>query len=182
MGGAQGDFGGHLRQILNKSTSFFFSNVAENQEISVLWKIFKKWGKVVDVFIPKKRDKQGQRFGFVRFSGVCDVEALERSLNSIVIGAWRLKVNLTRHSRTERSIRHVATQVQVDRHRESRGVRQSHGASYADKLKGTVRFNVKESKGNTVVPIKGGNEWVRKKEPWCHLHFSVDDEVIEECR
>ncbi|XP_020203059.1 serine/arginine-rich splicing factor 8 [Cajanus cajan] len=181
MGGTQEGFGGHLRQILNNSTSFFFTNVAENQEISVLWKIFQKWGKVVDVFIPKKRDNQGRRFGFVRFSGVCDVEGLERSLNSIVIGARRLKVNLTRHSRMVRSNSHVVTRVQLDRQGVSGRVMRNHGVSYADKLKGTTRFNAKDSKGNTMVSATGGKEWVRKKEPWAHLHFSVDDEVIEEC-
>ncbi|XP_020204877.1 uncharacterized protein LOC109790171 [Cajanus cajan] len=182
MEGAQGKFGGHLSKILNNSTSFFFTNVADNQEISVLWKFFQKWGTVVDVFIPKKCDKQGQRFGFVRFSGVCDVVGLERSLNSIVIGARRLKVNLSRHSRRKTNRCHVDTRVQSTRQPGPGGAKLIHGASYADKLKGTKRFDTRELKDNIDEPALGGKQWVRKKEPWGHLHFKVDGQVIEECQ
>jgi len=31
---------------------------------------FKKWGDVREVFIAKHRNRDGQRFGFVRFKGV----------------------------------------------------------------------------------------------------------------
>ena len=51
-----------------------------------LWFHFKKWGDVRELFISKKRNKMGRRYGFVRFKGVSDVRALERQLDNLVVG------------------------------------------------------------------------------------------------
>ncbi|MCI60542.1 hypothetical protein A2U01_0081798, partial [Trifolium medium] len=38
-----------------------------------MFNIFQKYGDVVEVVIPAKRDKGGRRFGFARFEQVWDV-------------------------------------------------------------------------------------------------------------
>lgn len=48
-------------------------------------KVFRFWARVVDGFIPAKRSKGGQRFGFVRVVGEIDTMATERKLDSIWI-------------------------------------------------------------------------------------------------
>ncbi|KAK7261097.1 hypothetical protein RIF29_27401 [Crotalaria pallida] len=58
-----------------------------------MWKIFSHWGSVGDVIIPKKRDKRGEQFGFVRFKNVEDRKQLEHALNSVWIGSYKVKVN-----------------------------------------------------------------------------------------
>ncbi|GKV46742.1 hypothetical protein SLEP1_g53717 [Rubroshorea leprosula] len=45
------------------------------------------YGRVVDVYLPSKRDKRGKRYGFVRLIGVKDEIQMERRLNEIWIGS-----------------------------------------------------------------------------------------------
>lgn len=58
-----------------------------------------KWGKVVDVFVPKKKNKEGKAFGFVRFKEVGYPLELERRLDQIWIRTYKLRANSTRFLR-----------------------------------------------------------------------------------
>ncbi|CAJ2661908.1 unnamed protein product [Trifolium pratense] len=49
-----------------KYKTYFFSNFPENHGAQAMLNIFRKYGKVVKVVIPAKRDKGGRRFGFAR--------------------------------------------------------------------------------------------------------------------
>ncbi|KAG5069405.1 hypothetical protein JHK85_001782 [Glycine max] len=64
-----------------------------------LWVQFKRWGDVREVFISKKRNKGGRRYGFVRFSGVTDVHRLERQLDNLIVGGLKLYVNVPKYER-----------------------------------------------------------------------------------
>ena len=64
-----------------------------------LWFHFKRWGDVRELFISKKRNKMGRRYGFVRFKGVSDVRALERQLDNLVVGGLKLFVNVPKYDR-----------------------------------------------------------------------------------
>lgn len=66
-------------------TSFFFTNFPENFGREELWSVFQRYGKVIEVFIPARKDKLGNRFGFVRFLEVSNVKDLEARLNWILI-------------------------------------------------------------------------------------------------
>lgn len=50
----------------NDVTSFFFTHFPDSVDEKELWKVFQRRGRVWNVYIPRKRDKEGQRFGFVR--------------------------------------------------------------------------------------------------------------------
>ena len=71
----------------------FFSNFPDSHKEIDLWKLFQRWGKVWEVFIPQRRDKQGRRFGFVRFKGVKNVEEIAEELNSV----WRIARGVHHH-------------------------------------------------------------------------------------
>jgi len=43
-----------------------------------MWKIFRRWGMVKEVFISRKLNREGHKFGFVRFLKVKNVKALEK--------------------------------------------------------------------------------------------------------
>ncbi|MCI71271.1 hypothetical protein A2U01_0092534, partial [Trifolium medium] len=53
-----------------------------------LWTLYAKHGRVGEVYIPLKRDKRGNRFGFVKFKEVKDVEALSKRLADL----WPIKL------------------------------------------------------------------------------------------
>jgi hypothetical protein len=56
---------------------------------------------VGDVYIPKKVDKQGHRFGFVKYREVSDATELLRSISDIWIGSFKLRVNRSKFSKNE---------------------------------------------------------------------------------
>jgi len=66
-----------------------------------MWKFFQRWGRVLNVFMPRRLDARIKRFGFVRFQCVKDVEVLERRLDSVWIGLWKAQVNKPRYERRE---------------------------------------------------------------------------------
>ncbi|GLU18987.1 hypothetical protein SLE2022_352590 [Rubroshorea leprosula] len=84
--------------------SFFIYNFPEEWDAKALWYQYQRYGKVVDVFIPSKRDRWGKRFGFVRMRGVQDVKQLEERLNRIWIESYKLRARVA-SSRRQREIR-----------------------------------------------------------------------------
>ncbi|PWA52455.1 cytochrome P450 [Artemisia annua] len=61
--------------------------------------VFAKYGKVVDVYIEKKRNKLGKRFGFVRFATDSNLAGFEKLLNTISIGTQKLWCNIAHFQR-----------------------------------------------------------------------------------
>ncbi|GKV22179.1 hypothetical protein SLEP1_g32064 [Rubroshorea leprosula] len=84
--------------LLKSATSYLFTNFPQNWSPKRLWYLFATYGaglgRIVDVFIPKKKDRKGNCFGFVRFSGVKDKGRLEKSLKMICFGTEKLRVTL----------------------------------------------------------------------------------------
>ncbi|GJY54099.1 nucleotide-binding alpha-beta plait domain-containing protein [Tanacetum coccineum] len=58
------------------STSIYVSNFPEVFSAKDLFHACKKYGHVIDSFIPFKKSKDGKRFGFVRFINVFNMERL----------------------------------------------------------------------------------------------------------
>src|ERR1044072_7251326 len=65
-------------------TTFFFSNVPENYTEKAMWGIFQRWGRVWNVYMPRRLNRYGQRFGFVRYMDVAEPKGLEKELDNIV--------------------------------------------------------------------------------------------------
>ncbi|XP_071689144.1 uncharacterized protein [Rutidosis leptorrhynchoides] len=78
----------------SRITSYLFNNFPDDWCSIDFWDIFKKYGNIHEVYIPKKRLKNGRKFGFVRYLDVPDYhkESLARRLNLIVIGDHLIKV------------------------------------------------------------------------------------------
>ena len=80
-------------------TSFYFTHFPEEVNEELLWWNFKKWGDVREVYIARRLNKEGRRYGFVRFKNVLDAKGLELRLDNIVINECKLFVNLPRFDR-----------------------------------------------------------------------------------
>ncbi|KAJ0522979.1 putative RNA recognition motif domain, nucleotide-binding alpha-beta plait domain superfamily [Helianthus annuus] len=86
----------HEKKAVENITKFFVTNLPEGctpWEISEFVKVF---GVVTGVYIARKLDKFGNRFGFIKFKDVRDVKELERVLNGTKMGNSKLKVNVAR--------------------------------------------------------------------------------------
>ncbi|XVF06927.1 hypothetical protein REPUB_Repub06bG0093200 [Reevesia pubescens] len=77
-------------------TSVFVNNIPKQVHWRWLWRIFSHHGKMVDVFIPKKRSKSGRRYGFVRFSNRGDAFKVIKRLNGVWLLNAQLGVNIAR--------------------------------------------------------------------------------------
>ncbi|KAK9010918.1 hypothetical protein V6N11_043785 [Hibiscus sabdariffa] len=83
------------------SSSRCFSVFVRNLSPKVNWrhlkKLFQRFGQVLDVFIPKKTNVSGSKFGFIRFSTLREAETTVYMFG----GAWvvdrRIRVNLVRY-------------------------------------------------------------------------------------
>lgn len=58
------------------STSFFFTDFPNEWTSRSMWSFFNRFGLVVDIYVPLKYSKDGRRFGFVHYKGVCDTVVL----------------------------------------------------------------------------------------------------------
>ncbi|MCH81494.1 RNA recognition motif [Trifolium medium] len=92
---------GFIQNLDRVTTSFFITNFPEDSSSEQLWELFRKFGRVGEVYIPKKLDKWGRRFGFVKFKDVLDVEVLSRNLRDVWLGSFKLRVNLSRFGRSD---------------------------------------------------------------------------------
>ncbi|KAL4554521.1 hypothetical protein LXL04_039352 [Taraxacum kok-saghyz] len=64
-----------------------------------LWKAVQGVGALVDAYVPRKMEKGGTIFGFVRFVKVKDQFGLLRSINDMVFEGRRLKANIAKYGR-----------------------------------------------------------------------------------
>ncbi|KAK7259378.1 hypothetical protein RIF29_24985 [Crotalaria pallida] len=86
--------------------------------MSQLWSRFTEVGKVKEVFLPRKLDKFGKRFGFVRFSNQNDFYRHEEKLKNFWIRSYKVFVNRPRFER----------EVKVESYRKDQTMQQ-HGTS-----------------------------------------------------
>ncbi|GLT94449.1 hypothetical protein SLE2022_121890 [Rubroshorea leprosula] len=102
--GYRNRFAGYSSQFFGWSSTFFFYNFPEELEAKFLWNSFQMYGKVVDVYIPSKRDKRGKRYGFVRLTGVKNEIQMERRLNEIWIGSYKMRVKIANDRQRKSSL------------------------------------------------------------------------------
>ncbi|GKV08325.1 hypothetical protein SLEP1_g19971 [Rubroshorea leprosula] len=96
---------GYGKGILEQSTSFFFTNFPKDWQIGEVWKAFIRCGKVIQIYVARKRDKWRRRFCFARFLDVKSTRELEIKLNQIFVGDQYIKANIAIFSREETKLK-----------------------------------------------------------------------------
>jgi RNA recognition motif-containing protein len=90
---------GFVRAAQQDCVTFFFTNFPLTENLVGLRRVFGGFGRVGDIFIPSKLTKLGQRFGFVRFKNVIEVNVLLAKLQEVWIGSFKLRVNVSKFGR-----------------------------------------------------------------------------------
>ncbi|GAB2266831.1 Serine arginine-rich splicing factor 2 [Dionaea muscipula] len=90
------------RQGRDVEFSVFVDDIPTDMELNDVRRVFKNFGIVTDVFLPRKKSVRGTRFGFVRYN--CEVAAwmaVEKG-NGLWIEDKRLEVNMAASGRMRR--------------------------------------------------------------------------------
>jgi hypothetical protein len=92
---------GYIHNVDQSSISFFVTNFPEDCTTEDLWKVFGRFGRLGDVYIPNKVDKWGKRFAFVKFREDRHAMELCNEMDDVWIGTYKLRVNKSRFGRRE---------------------------------------------------------------------------------
>ncbi|MCH96565.1 RNA recognition motif, partial [Trifolium medium] len=92
-----------LGSDLKRYVSFYFTNFPAQLSNFYLRKGFEVCGMLEDVYVPKKRNKYGEPYGFVRFSNVRDVTKLMRALNAVFFGHYRVRARVASFDRNDKA-------------------------------------------------------------------------------
>ncbi|KAL4569584.1 hypothetical protein LXL04_025225 [Taraxacum kok-saghyz] len=85
------------RKGKNKAViTFYVSNLQEDITVLMIRNAVKSLGKLVDVYIPGRKDKSGSFFAFVRFEGVTDSTSIVNAMNEIRCGNCILRTNVAK--------------------------------------------------------------------------------------
>lgn len=84
-------------------TKFFVANIPEGCRPWDLADVMRGFGDLFRVFIAKKRNKEGERFGFVSYKGVKNVNEMEKSMQNVKMGKWTLKINVAWFAKENKS-------------------------------------------------------------------------------
>ncbi|GAU45151.1 hypothetical protein TSUD_253840 [Trifolium subterraneum] len=104
-----------VRVAQQECVSFFFTNFPPATTEVELRRTFGAFGRVGDLFIPSKNNSFGQKFGFVRFWSVLDVEEFLERLQHIWLGNFKLKVNVSKFRRENGKQHTTIPQVTLSR-------------------------------------------------------------------
>lgn len=124
-------------------------------------------GRVSDLFIPEKRDRNGNRFGFVRFISRGDTCRILEDLNRIWIGSYAIRAFVPRFEiKHEARVSQKAGGKVVGREMVQTGKATVRGGSYLEALTGKGRLEWLDEFHNFLHRynlIEGGREQWRWK-------------------
>jgi RNA recognition motif-containing protein len=121
---------GYIHRLDKTATSYFFTNFPDEVKAVDLWPRFARFGRVGEVFIPAKVDKQGKRFGFVKFREVKDATELLRSISNIWIDSFKLRINLSKFNRKSEAARREERKETIGSKEGSKTGRNTDGRSF----------------------------------------------------
>ncbi|KAJ0743862.1 putative RNA recognition motif domain, nucleotide-binding alpha-beta plait domain superfamily [Helianthus annuus] len=81
------------------TTSFFISNLPDSCNRSTLWTAFGHLENLEDVFVPFKKDRTGNKFGFLKLSNVRDPAGWIEELKQVRIEGAAIDVNIAKFDR-----------------------------------------------------------------------------------
>ncbi|KAJ1379367.1 RNA-binding domain superfamily [Sesbania bispinosa] len=122
----------------NTAVKYYFTNFPEGFGVQELWRIFARWGRVADIYIPQRRNKRGWRFGFVSFLDNHNASQMEWNLNNIWIGTYKLRANESRFDKNHSlKVPEKGVIAQKSKHKHDMNLRQ--GVSYSAIVKGDAQ-------------------------------------------
>lgn len=98
------------RNNIYEKNLVFVSNIPTEAQAKDIWAFFKKMGKILDVFIPKRGDRYGKRYGFVKLPNHMEASIFMQRLGGARMGSNKLKVD---YALKKKSVTSPPTSVKV---------------------------------------------------------------------
>ncbi|CAH1416384.1 unnamed protein product [Lactuca virosa] len=86
-------------QSTTNITTFYVSNIQQDTTVNMLSEAFRKYDKIVDIYIPGRKDRAGSYFTFVKYSGIKESQAMLNSMNQVRCRQCILKVNVAKYEK-----------------------------------------------------------------------------------
>jgi hypothetical protein len=134
------------RNNIERTTSYFITNFPPETNASDLWKLFIKYWRVGEVYIPNKLDRVGKRFGFARFEDVKDRQTLLKNIEGTWIGTYKIRANLPKFSRGEGETKSNPRGPVITSNKEGHSIQEA-GKTYKDMVLGVNKGNANKQKG-----------------------------------
>ncbi|KAK1388481.1 hypothetical protein POM88_016659 [Heracleum sosnowskyi] len=80
-------------QDSSSDKTIFMVNIHQEAKTSALWNFFKRCGNIKDIILPKKRDKNNKRIGFIKTSS--ELEAGIIISNATELGGWGRRIAMS---------------------------------------------------------------------------------------
>ncbi|KAK1379692.1 hypothetical protein POM88_026436 [Heracleum sosnowskyi] len=80
------------KAVQKEATTIFLANIPVNAQAKALWDFFKKCGKVNDIILPRKRDKNNRRYGFIKTDNELEAGILVN--NAKEQGGWGRRITM----------------------------------------------------------------------------------------
>nr|GEU29397.1 nucleotide-binding alpha-beta plait domain-containing protein [Tanacetum cinerariifolium] len=100
--GEQGDSeGDDKREDVSSGNvvNYYFTNFPPEWNRVNLHELFAEIREIAHVYVARKVSKSGKRFGFAHFFQVGNLQALEKRLNRIIIGSFKLRANIAKYEK-----------------------------------------------------------------------------------
>jgi hypothetical protein len=88
-----------LGSNLRRYVTFYFTNFPAQLSNFYLRKGFEVCGMLEDVYVANKRNRNGEPYGFARFSNVKDIAKLTKALNAVWFGHFRVRASVAKFAR-----------------------------------------------------------------------------------
>lgn len=83
--------------------TLFIGNLPFNVQLKELWKKFKQVGRIRDIILPKRKDKLGRRYGFIKVFNGTSVDDFIRSMDGITIHNSTIRVHRAKKRQSPKS-------------------------------------------------------------------------------
>ncbi|KAJ4843909.1 hypothetical protein Tsubulata_034434 [Turnera subulata] len=142
-----------------EAVSLYVENLPTDWKPMDIHCVLSKYGEVIDVYVPGKRNIARKRFGFVRFRGIRDTQRLLADVNRVQGDDWVLRANIARERKVARPRPHL-----LSRHppRATQEPRVGSGKSYATVTKQAPVAAVKQGSEATFVPTTETLSWLSR--------------------
>ncbi|KAJ0770656.1 putative RNA recognition motif domain, nucleotide-binding alpha-beta plait domain superfamily [Helianthus annuus] len=87
--------------------TFLVQNISDKVTRNVLWRAFKPFGFVSDVYVARKRDSRGSCFRFVRYVEVENVKETLVSMNTVIMFGMKASVSLAKYDKEHKKINYA---------------------------------------------------------------------------